>query len=270
MQKLRYSYHMKLTFEQPVREHRFKLRCFPLNDARQKISNERINIYPVHFRISEKDSFGNMCIYGTANQIHDHFAVDVEGDAEIDINGQLRADEHKIGIFKFETALTKAGNNIREFHRELEPAAFYDNNFERAFYMMNMLYDEFTYSQGVTDISTNADEAFRLRHGVCQDYAHVLLALCRLERIPCRYIAGMIPGEGATHAWVEIFSEGIWRMLDPTHNRECDDTYIKISSGRDAKDCSINQGVFYGGGRQTQEIKVVCRKINSQCRTQRI
>ena len=86
----------------------------------------------------------------------------------------------------------------------------------------------------------------------------MLLALCRLERIPCRYIAGMIPGEGATHAWVEIFSEGIWRMLDPTHNRECNDTYM------------INQGVFYGDGRQTQENKVVCRKINSQCRTQRI
>ena len=261
MQKLRYSYHMQLKFEQPVREHHFKLRCFPSSDDRQKIFNENIEIYPAHFSSSEKDSFGNMCIYGTADQPHDHFAVDVKGEAEININGLLKAEEHKIGIFKFETNLTKAGKEIREFHRELEPAAFYGNNFERAVYMMNMLYEDFSYVQGITGIFTTAEEAFRLRRGVCQDYAQIILALCRLERIPCRYIAGMIPGEGATHAWIEIYDRGVWRLLDPTHNRECDETYIKISSGRDAQDCSINQGVFYGGGKQTQEIKVICEKI---------
>ena len=59
MQKLRYSYHMQLKFEQPVREHHFKLRCFPSSDNRQKISNEHIEIYPAHFSSSEKDSFGS-------------------------------------------------------------------------------------------------------------------------------------------------------------------------------------------------------------------
>ena len=210
----------------------------------------------MHFRSTEKDSFGNTCVYGTANQTHDHFSVDVEGEADIDINKKLTEEEYKTGIFKYETPLTKAGTTIRKFHLELEPPSLFANNFERAFYIMNMIYDDFSYVQGVTGISTTAEEAFDLRRGVCQDYAHILLAMCRLERIPCRYIAGMIPGEGATHAWTEIYNEGEWRILDPTHNRECDDTYIKISSGRDAKDCSINQGVFYGGGRQTQEIKV--------------
>ena len=261
MQRLRYSYHMQLNFEEPVREHHFKLRCFPSSDERQKIFNEYINIYPTHFSSSEKDSFGNMCIYGAANQTHDHFSVDVKGEAEININGQLKVEAYKAGIFKYETDLTKAGNNIREFHRTLEPAALYTSNYERAKYFMSMLYDEFSYVQGVTGIFTTSEEAFTIRSGVCQDYAHILLALCRLERIPCRYVAGMIPGEGATHAWTEIYDSGVWRLLDPTHNRECDDTYIKISSGRDAQDCSINQGVFYGGGRQHQEVKVIAEKV---------
>ena len=256
IRRLQYLYHMQLNFELPVREHHFKLRCFPSTDARQKVFNERIEIYPVHFSNTEKDSFGNTCVYGTAKQTHDHFSVDVQGEADIDIDRQLKDEEYKVGIFKYETPLTKAGTSIRKFHLELEPAVLYPNNFERAFYIMNMIYDDFSYVQGVTGISTDAEEAFNLRRGVCQDYAHILLALCRLERIPCRYVAGMIPGEGATHAWTEIYDNGVWRMLDPTHNRECDDTYIKISSGRDAKDCSINQGVFYGGGKQTQEIKV--------------
>ncbi|MBQ3403666.1 MAG: transglutaminase family protein [Synergistaceae bacterium] len=260
MRRLRYSYHMQLNFEEPVREHNFKLRCFPSTDARQKISDERIKIYPVHFSNSERDSFGNMCIYGTAKQIHSHFSVDVTGTAEIDINGRITAEPHKSGIFKYETPLTRAGKSIREFHMSLDPMNWM-SHYERALYMMHELYDDFTYSPGTTGIATTAEQSFEFRRGVCQDYAHILLALCRLERIPCRYVAGMIPGEGATHAWTEVLDGDIWRPIDPTHNRECGDTYIKFSSGRDAQDCAINQGVFYGGGRQVQEVRVVVSEI---------
>ncbi|MBR1657388.1 MAG: transglutaminase family protein [Synergistaceae bacterium] len=259
MRRLIYSYHMHLDFETPVREHNFKLRCFPSTDGRQKISDEHIKICPVHFSTSERDSFGNMCIYGTAKQMHSRFSVDVSGTAEIDINLRIKAEPHQTGIFKYETALTSAGKNIREFHRSFEPRAC-AGEYERALYMMGMLCGEFSYVSGRTGINTTAEEAFTMRRGVCQDYAHILLSLCRLERIPCRYVAGMIPGEGATHAWTEIFDAGTWHGIDPTHNRECDDTYIKISSGRDAQDCAINQGVFYGGGRQTQEVRVIVRK----------
>ena len=256
MRRLHYSYHMRLNFEKPVREHHFKLRCFPSSDDRQKIFTDRIEIYPAHFRTEERDSFGNMCIYGTAGQPHDHFSVDVEGRAEIDADGVIIVEPHKAGLFKYSTELTRAGESIREFHRSFEPMNWM-NEYERAVYMMNKLYEEFTYTPGITGIMTTAEEAFTLRRGVCQDYAHILLSLCRLERIPCRYVAGMIPGEGATHAWTEIFDSWRWRMIDPTHNRECNDKYIKISSGRDAQDCAINQGVLYGGGKQTQEVRVI-------------
>ena len=256
MTKLRYSYHMQLTFEQPVNRHHFKLRCFPSDDERQKISDEHIEIYPVHFSSTVMDSFGNRCIYGTAEQNHDHFAVDVTGLAGIDINGRLESEAHKAEIFRYATELTRAGESIREFHRSFEPMNWM-NDYERAVYMMNRLYEEFWYCPGITGIMTSAEDAFALRRGVCQDYAHILLALCRLERIPCRYVAGMIPGEGATHAWVEGHASGLWRSVDPTHNRECGETYIKISSRRDVQDCAINQGVFYGGGRQTQEVRAV-------------
>ena len=256
MSRLRYSYHMQLTFELPVNRHHFKLRCFPSDDERQKIFDEHVEIYPVHFSSTVRDSFGNMCIYGTAEQSHDHFAVDVSGFAETDINGRLAAEVHKAEIFKYETELTRAGKTVREFHRSFEPMQWM-RPYERAVYMMHKLYEEYWYASGATGIHTSAEEALRLGRGVCQDYAHILLALCRMERIPCRYAAGMIPGEGATHAWTEIYDDGIWRSVDPTHDRECDDTYIKISSGRDAQDCAINQGVFYGGGRQTQEVKAV-------------
>ena len=126
---------------------------------------------------------------------------------------------------------------------------------------MDSLFRVFRYEPGVTGVFTTAEEAFALAQGVCQDYAHILLALCRASRVPCRYVVGMMIGEGASHAWVEVFEDGFWLSLDPTHKRRTDDTYIAISRGRDAQDCSINQGVFTGGGKQSQEISVSVEEI---------
>ena len=258
MSRLHYSYHMQLSFESPVKEHYFKLRCFPSSDERQKISGEHIKIFPAHFSNSERDSFGNMCIYGTALQTHSRFSVDVSGTAEINALFNVKADTNRIHVFKYETKLTTAGANIRAFHRTFPPLS-YMTFYERAVFMMERLFEEFYYMPGKTGVFTTAEEAFSMGHGVCQDYAQILLTLCRIDRIPCRYVTGMIPGEGATHAWTEIYSpeSSEWIAIDPTHNRKCDGTYIKISSGRDSQDCAINQGVFTGGGRQSQEIKVI-------------
>ena len=93
--------------------------------------------------------------------------------------------------------------------------------------------------------------------GVCQDYSHILISLCHLAGIPARYVVGMLTGEGASHAWVEIYQDEKWYALDPTNNLIVDDEHIKISHGRDYRDCLINQGVFTGCAKQTQEIQVV-------------
>ena len=103
-----------------------------------------------------------------------------------------------------------------------------------------------------------------LGKGVCQDYSHILLSLCRMEGIPCRYVVGMLIGEGASHAWVEICSEGRWIALDPTNNLVVDDQHIKISAGRDYQDCIINQGIFTGQTRQTQQILVSVKETENQ------
>lgn len=259
MHRLRYSYHMQINFGEPAHDHQFKLRCFPSSDGRQKIFDERIEIYPRHYSVEQPDSFGNRCIYGAARQEHERFSVDVEGTAEIYGANTLKAESGSLGLFRYATGLTSAGENLRRLHARQDFPEL--SGYAKAVSMMRELYEAFTYTSGVTGVNTTAEEAITLGHGVCQDYAHILLALCRIDRIPCRYVAGMIPGEGATHAWTEIYDSGVWRSLDPTHNRECDGTYIKISSGRDAQDCAINQGVFTGGGKQTQEIKVVVKEM---------
>jgi len=71
------------------------------------------------------------------------------------------------------------------------------------------------------------------------------------------WVFGQPGGEGYSHAWVEVCAEGRWYGMDPTNDREVDDTYIKISHGRDYQDCIVNRGTFHGNGMQTQQIKVV-------------
>lgn len=266
MKRLQFQYHMQLTFDSPVHDHHFTLRCTPARDIRQKILEESVKIYPKHFSSEETDSYGNHCIYGIAKKKHDHFSVDVTGIAEVDREVYLPAKPlHQIGLFRYPTRLTQSRSAVRELYQQIRQESDNWHPYNSASgvdvvghvtEMMGKLYKRFQYQPGVTGVNTTAEEACEKGAGVCQDYAHILLALCRIEQIPCRYVAGMMLGEGASHAWIEVSDGTHWIPLDPTHNRTVDDTYLKISCGRDAQDSSLNQGVFTGGGSQKQEIFV--------------
>lgn len=113
------------------------------------------------------------------------------------------------------------------------------------------VYDAFTYAHDVTDIHTTAAQALALRQGVCQDYAHVMLALCHLCGLPARYVSGHLLGEGSTHAWVEVLlpspdqpGAAITLALDPTHGSETDLHYITIAVGRDYYDVAPTSGTY--------------------------
>jgi transglutaminase-like putative cysteine protease len=108
-----------------------------------------------------------------------------------------------------------------------------------------------SYAHGVTDIRTTAVQALSLGRGVCQDYAHIMLALCRLCHLPARYVSGHLLGEGGTHAWIEVLlpspvqlGEAIALALDPTHGCETDLHYITIAVGRDYYDVAPTSGTY--------------------------
>jgi transglutaminase-like putative cysteine protease len=120
------------------------------------------------------------------------------------------------------------------------------------------IFDNFTYKKGITNIETTVDEIMKLREGVCQDFAHVLLQLLRTAGIPCRYVSGYIcpnkngmRGEGATHAWVEAYiPQKGWCGIDPTNNTWVGETHVKLAVGRNFKDCTPVKGTFKGATRQ--------------------
>lgn len=261
MKNLGFSYEMKLTFDIPVREHHFTIRCIPRSDARQEITDLRVEIFPNEFLEDGEDSFGNLCIFGYASGPHDHFSIRVEGKARAGIRDRICAGApHAVGMYKVQTDYTRPGGAIRDFAAQLPPRGG-ASNLERATAFMDRLYESFRYVQGATSLYTTAEEAMERGEGVCQDYAHILLSLCRMERIPCRYVVGLLMGEGLSHAWVEVYEEGYWIALDPTNHLVVDDAHIRISSGRDYADCTINQGIFTGQTTQTQEAAVSVYEI---------
>lgn len=108
------------------------------------------------------------------------------------------------------------------------------------------------YRHDVTGVRTTAAEAFALGAGVCQDYAHVMVALCRLCGLPARYVSGHMLGEGGSHAWVEVLlAAGDRRALvavafDPTNDRLAGDSYLTIAVGRDYADVAPTHGSYRG------------------------
>jgi len=115
------------------------------------------------------------------------------------------------------------------------------------------VYQSMTYRHGVTGVRTTAAEALALGAGVCQDYAHVMLAMCRACRLPSRYVSGHLLGQGGTHAWVEVVlptddgtGDAIAHAFDPTHASRGGLGYVTVAVGADYSDVAPTSGTFSG------------------------
>ena len=140
-----------------------------------------------------------------------------------------------------DAALADAGADLRRRHADAH---------ERAHAISDFVYGAMTYTKDATDVFTTAAQAFAARRGVCQDYAHVMIAIARASGLTARYVSGHLLGEGATHAWVEIFvPQGLATRvvaLDPTHGCGVDLRYVVIAVGRDYEDVAPTSGIYTG------------------------
>jgi len=258
LSKLQFEYSMELTYSEPVTECHYTLKCLPKNTDMQQIHELTIELSPVTDYQRDSDSFGNLTIYGNYFLPHTRFAVTVKGIAETWLSVSQK-DTGSSAVFRHPYGLSRAGDGIRAYHKSLSVPS--GPAYDAAMYLMRCLHRDFAYEQRITNMETSAEQAWTLGKGVCQDYAHILIALCHLSNIPARYVTGMMVGEGHSHAWVEILDHGYWYALDPTNNCIAADTYIKIGHGRTAKDCMLNKGIIKGGGSQKQAVTVSVQHI---------
>lgn len=248
MKKLEFDYEMKLSFSSPVTDHRFQLRCVPVSGPRQQVVDVEVGMEPAAELETTIDAFDAVVKTGYIRQAHSIFNYSVKGIAFVDTEN-TKPEPYK-PLYRFDSALTVPGPSLAAMiatcSAKLAELGGDATAVEQAQVVMGEVFRAFTYTPGATTIRTTAEQALTQGTGVCQDYAHVMLAVCRHLGLTARYIAGLLGGEGATHAWTEVYHDGRWIGLDPTHNRMVDDNYITIAHGRDYRDCMLDIGIFSG------------------------
>jgi transglutaminase-like putative cysteine protease len=131
---------------------------------------------------------------------------------------------------------------------------------------------QFVYDKTTTSVQATVEESVRLRSGVCQDFAHVLIALCRRTGIPARYVSGYIHsgddemlGAEASHAWAEAYlGPRGWIGIDPTNDTWIGDQFVRVATGRDYRDVSPVRGVYTGASSSILSVDVAVDALSPQ------
>jgi transglutaminase-like putative cysteine protease len=256
LKSVRFQYKTELAFSSPAREHRFFLRILPQSDNRQCIKklSWRIDPQPLDTFWRTIDGFGNDALAGCINAPHSYFRFGIEGTAEI--SGEpYTASAQAPRLLLYPTELTRAHAGLVDFYNDINSRAP-SGAIDRIQFFSHAVHARLRYERGATENSTTAAQAFDIGAGVCQDYAHILLSLLRLDKVPCRYVAGLASDCGETHAWAEAWTGNQYCAADPTRDKLIDEGYIVLSRGRDFTDCSIERGVFKGACRGTQTVSL--------------
>lgn len=274
----------------------------PLEDAAQTLLDFELRIDPApNDRQADRDAFGN------AREVFSltvpHRGLHVQAQSVV-----AAAPRHP----GFEPARTPAWEQVREQLRyradaSYEPASGYvfpspmiprDAAIaahalvsftpgrpigEALLHWMDRLHRELRYAPASTEISTPVAQAFAERRGVCQDFAHILIAGLRTLGLSARYVSGYLlteppPGEprqlgaDASHAWVSVWGMGApgqgsvdgWLELDPTNNVLADRQHVRLARGRDFSDVSPLRGVIRGGGSHTLMVRVSTTEVQDE------
>jgi transglutaminase-like putative cysteine protease len=248
--------HLHYEYPAPISNLRHRLMIVPPESyGDQKRICYRVNVSDANALVtSHRDRFGNHVVDLRARRVPQ--AIDFESWALVERRAALQrrslprralADRRYLepsALTEPDAALVKAARAM---------AGGGATGFELAHRINDWVYDTLEYTPDATDVRTTAADALSLGRGVCQDYAHVMLALCRLCGLPARYVSGQLLGEGGAHAWVEILlpapdkpGEAVALALDPTNGRETNLSYLTIAVGRDFRDVTPTSGTFRG------------------------
>lgn len=251
----------------------------PRQDERQKVVSFSLDIQPAAEAGDEIDFLGNHHHVFNIHRRHRQLDIVVSSDIELSmpppLPDTLPADSWRIierqkdtsdhWQFTHPSELTRPSPRLQEFINE-QNIVKQSDPLSSVLVLNNLLYERLTYQPGSTSVSSPIDDILQNRCGVCQDYAHVMLAIVRGWGIPARYVSGYLWTSGdskeqspttASHAWIECLLPEIgWVGFDPTNCTVNDNRHIRIAIGRDYRDVAPTRGVLQGGGKTELEVNV--------------
>jgi transglutaminase-like putative cysteine protease len=255
----------------PVRESSNELRLQPLSNEQQTVDSFLLKVLPTTRLRHYHDLYSN-CVH--------HFEL-IEPHRTLTIESHLRVTTHALPRLPRDarpatTERLKEAMKAERCYDFTQASRYVDDSpetwrlavdatqgeadlWQQSLRLMAFVHGHLTYESSSTRVHTHAREVLQQRRGVCQDFAHVMLGLCRSMKIPALYVSGYLATEAAsaTHAWVEVFIPGHgWQPLDPTHNRQPDETYVKIAVGRDYADVPPVSGTYKGTTERQMSVQV--------------
>lgn len=265
--RLSVSHRTIYRYDRPARFVAQSHRMTPASNQGQQVVSWSISADGAAFGARCVDGAGDALVTMTHGGPVEEIAILVEGIVETrDTAGVLRGQAEIISPLVYlrptpATAVTRPIEDLTtralQGHRDAPPL-------DRAHVLSGAVADAIEYLPGATHTHTSAAEALEIGQGVCQDHAHALIAFARANGLPARYVTGYLfagPGGGgheASHAWAEVFVDGLgWVGFDPA-NRCCpDERYIRVGSGRDARDAAPIRGVSGGMAEERMDVEVV-------------
>ena len=274
-------------YSEPATESFSELRLRPRDSLRQKVSRHNTRVEPAVLVESHTDYFGNFVETVSIPFRHPSLVVTSICDVETKpFNDALASVQMSVAearqfhagqrrelhdflrpsqIVTFQEGVWKLADEF------LPPAAPFSESLRR---LNTHLFRTLRYRPGATDAGTTVEQFLKVKEGVCQDFAHLMISVCRAAGIPARYVSGYIEtdpvlgpdgepldtaliGATASHAWLEIFTpQGLWVGFDPTNDCLEGERHVQIGIGRDYADVPPMKGIFQGSNAQSLSVQV--------------
>ena len=276
----------RFRYSRPISQTVMEVRMHPRSEYLQRCFTFQLAVSPRARIFAYSDHMGNLVHHFDIPASHGQLTIIADALVEVDTPpeqplrlGSEACGEHDAMIehedywdmlrpSRFARASPELETLAREFgvdKREGDPLLLLRR-------LNEQVYDAFSYVKASTSVDSPIEEALRSRQGVCQDFAHIMIALVRNLRVPCRYVSGYLhhsathsdrSADGATHAWVEALLPGVgWVGFDPTNNLLAGGRHIRTAIGRDYSDVPPTMGTMKG--RASSELQVRVRVTPSE------
>ncbi|GAC1367027.1 MAG: hypothetical protein NVSMB44_32100 [Ktedonobacteraceae bacterium] len=270
----------RFRYSSPITESMMEVRIQPRSEGIQRCLDFRLNTSPRSQILGYRDENGNRVHHFDVPNKHTHLTVTAETIVEVitppvvpealtpstwqELDALTADDEYWDALqpshFARPTELLYQLMRDLDIRRRDDPLSVVKG-------ISTAIYNNFEYAKQNTRVDSPIDDALKIRRGVCQDFAHIMIALVRELRIPCRYVSGYLfqqsergdrSSVGATHAWVEALLPNVgWVGFDPTNNTIAGERHIRVAIGRDYADVPPTRGVFRG--KSESELSVTVR-----------
>ncbi len=272
-------------YKPAVRESVMEIRMQPRNEGAQRCLSFSLEVDPTANIMSYRDALGNIVHHFDIAGSHTRVKVSAQALVDLqeapaaapascgdwqDLNALMATEDHWEMLLPSEFAqpTSELERLAAEFRLERK-----GNPFELVVALTESIYNAFEYVPNSTKVDSPIDDALRSRQGVCQDFAHIMIALLRQLNIPARYVSGYLAHvtshkdrsiETASHAWVEALMPRLgWVSVDPTNNLVGGDRHIRVAIGRDYADVPPNRGVYKGEAESQLSVAVLVAPANA-------